>query len=76
MNGREERPSQKKAILEHLKKFCSIEPMMALREYGCLCLAERIRDLREDGYKIETEKMTTVGKISGRLVQFANYILK
>lgn len=75
-NGREERPSQKRAILEHLKRFGSIEPLMALREYGCLCLAERIRDLREDGYKIVTEKMTVIGQISGKPVQIANYFLK
>ena len=34
----EEKLSQKKVILDHLKKFGSIEPLTALREYGCIVL--------------------------------------
>ena len=71
----EEKLSQKKVILDHLKKFGSIEPLTALREYGCYRLGARISDLRNDGYNIITETIRSVSRITGRLVHFANYKL-
>lgn len=68
--------TQKKVILAHLKRFGSIEPLTALREYGCYRLGARIADLRSDGYNIVTETMTSYSKITGKPVRFANYKLK
>lgn len=71
----EERMTQKKVILQHLKRFGSIEPLTALREYGCYRLGARISDLRSEGYKIITETVTSVSRITGRPIHFANYKL-
>lgn len=68
--------TQKSVILDHLKRFGSIEPLTALREYGCYRLGARIADLRHDGYNIITETMTSVSRITGRPVHFAKYIIK
>lgn len=67
--------SQKKVILSHLKRFGSIEPLTALREYGCYRLSSRISDLRNDGYNIITDTISSVSKITGRPIHFANYRL-
>lgn len=72
----EDKLTQKKVILAHLKRFGSIEPLTALREYGCYRLGARIADLRRDGYNIITETMTAYSKITGKPVRFANYKLK
>ena len=71
----EERMTQKKVVLQHLKRFGSIEPLTALREYGCYRLGARINDLRNDGYNIITEMISSVSRITGRPVHFANYKL-
>ena len=49
--------SQKRRILEYLKedKGNGITPLDALRLFGCLRLASRINDLRNDGWDIKTE---------------------
>lgn len=72
----EGRTTQKAAIPGHLKRFGSIEPLTALRDYGCYRLGARISDLRHDGYEIETEVVTSTSRLTGRPVRYANYILK
>lgn len=67
--------TQKDVILAHLKRFGSIEPLTALKEYGCYRLGARISDLRSEGWNIRTEKTTSVSHITGRLVHFARYVL-
>ena len=67
--------TQKAMILSHLLRFGSIEPLTALREYGCMRLASRINDLKRDGYAIRTEKMTSKSRITGKTVTFASYSL-
>lgn len=47
-------------ILRHMKDYGSIDPMVALREYGCMRLASRIADLKDKGYEILSER--TIGK--------------
>ena len=47
--------SQCSAILSHLKKYGSIEPLTALKLYGSFRLAARINDLRMKGHNIDTE---------------------
>lgn len=71
----ENKTTQKQYVLSHLKKFGSIEPLTALREYGCYRLGAVMFDLRSEGYNIITERMEAKSKITGRPVQFAKYIL-
>lgn len=70
-----EKASQKSVILAHLKRFGSIDPLTALREYGVYRLGARIADLRKEGHVITTEMMVSFSRITGRPVHFANYKL-
>lgn len=47
-------------ILRHMKDYGSIDPMTAIKEYGCMRLASRIADLKDMGYDIVSER--TKGK--------------
>lgn len=47
--------SQNKQILEYLKQGNSITPIEALNLFGSFRLGSRIFDLKEKGYKIDTE---------------------
>ena len=67
--------NQKSMILAHLKSFGHIEPMTALNLYGCFALAQRIKDLRNEGHNIVTEMIQTTSRITGNPVHFANYKL-
>lgn len=71
----ENKTTQKQFILQHLQSFGFIEPLTALREYGCYRLGAVIFNLRAEGYNIVTERMEARSKITGRPVQFAKYIL-
>jgi hypothetical protein len=62
--------SQSQKILEHLKSGWVLTPLLALKSFGCLRLAARINDLRNEGYQIETEILREKGK------SFAGYFLK
>lgn len=68
--------SQKDLILNHLRKYGSIEPLTALREYGCYRLGARIADLKKDGVNIKTERKEALSKVTGRKIMYANYILQ
>ena len=72
----ENKVTQKSMVLAHLIQYGSIEPLVALREYGCYQLGAVIFDLRKEGYAIETERMEAKSHITGKPVQFANYIFK
>lgn len=71
----ESRITQKKLIYEHLKRYGSIEPMTALREYGCYRLSGRISELRSEGINIRTEYIMQRSKVTGFFVKFAKYVL-
>jgi len=71
----EQTTTQKQFILQHLQKFGSIEPLTALREYGCLRLAARIADLKKDGVNIITETKQSISSITGNPVRYAEYKL-
>lgn len=43
-------------ILRHMKDYGSIDPMVAIKEYGCMRLASRIADLKGQGYEIVAER--------------------
>lgn len=61
--------SQNKAILNHLQNGNSITPIDALNLFGSFRLGARIKDLRDAGYKIETEIVKENGK------RFARYFM-
>lgn len=66
--------SQCDLILQHLKDYGSITPLVAMKEYGILRLAARISNLRNSGYNIITSTVTTKNK-AGNPVNFAKYTL-
>ena len=72
---KEKKNSQKHYILNHLRKYGSINPMTALREYGSFRLGARIADLREEGYNIVTERTESVSPLTGNHVSYATYRL-
>ena len=43
-------------ILRHLEDYGSIDPMIAIKEYGCMRLASRISDLKGRGIEIIAER--------------------
>ncbi len=51
--------SQNSEILKYLKAGNTITPLEAVQRFGCMCLAERIRDLRKKGYTILTIKASS-----------------
>lgn len=50
--------SYKAKILAHLKTGATLEPMTALNLWGCWSLSQRITELKQDGYPIQS-RMTT-----------------
>ena len=57
-------------IARHLYEIGSLTPLQALRLYGCFRLAARIKDLRDEGFDIETEIVRRGKK------RFAKYVLE
>ena len=69
------RESQKEQILEYLKEHGSINPLEALKEIGCMRLATRIWELKnEDGYPIRAE-MEFYKNSKGEQKHYAKYVL-
>jgi hypothetical protein len=58
--------AQTAQILKHLKRHGSINPLTALRLYGSFRLAARIRELRNQGNQIKTNKEVQNGKSFAR----------
>jgi len=56
--------SQKAKILEHLTRYKHISPFEAMNLYGCMRLASRILELKNDGHEIKKTmlKNTASGK--------------
>jgi hypothetical protein len=61
--------SQKERVLKLLQRGGAITHAKAFTKLGICCLAERIRDLRNDGYDIAAEMVKRNGK------RFASYRL-
>lgn len=53
--------TQANQILSALKRGEKLTPLQALRKYGCMRLAARIKDLRDAGYEINTTLTRTQG---------------
>ena len=55
----QESASQRKRILAHLNKGKHLTQLDALYKFGCMRLAARICELRDQGVKIQTQKIKT-----------------
>lgn len=53
--------SQEKVILSALKRREFLTPLEALKRYGCLRLAARVKDLRDKGIKVKTTMIEVDG---------------
>ncbi len=59
--------TQNQQIRKHLEAGKSITPIEALDMFGCLSLAQRIMNLRDQGMNIKTDMITTgTGKRIGK----------
>lgn len=54
--------SQTKQIQSHLSRGWKLTPLQALQKYGCMRLAARIAELRDEGMNIITRTVTRNGK--------------
>ena len=61
-------------VLEYMKQFGSITQLQALSDIGCMRLASRISDLRQQGYPIGRRIKTGKNRY-GDSVSFAEYYL-
>ena len=61
--------TQNDAILEHLKSGQSLTPLDALRLVGSMRLSARIKNLRDQGFDIQTKIVAANGR------HFASYYL-
>ena len=68
------KPTQCQLILEYMKKYGSITPLEALNDIGCMRLASRISDLRQQGIAIGRRIKTSKNRY-GDSVSFAEYYL-
>lgn len=62
-------------VLEYMKQFGSITQLEALSDLGCMRLASRISDLRQQGYPIGRRMKTSKNRY-GEDVHFAEYYLE
>ena len=61
-------------VLEYMRQFGSITQLQALQDIGCMRLASRITDLRQQGYAIGRRIKTGKNRY-GDSVSFAEYYL-
>lgn len=61
-------------VLAYMKEFGSITQLDALHDLGCMRLASRISDLRQQGYPIGRRMKTSKNRY-GEDVTFAEYFL-
>ena len=67
--------TQEQRILKHLKDYKHITSWEAIMEYGVTRISARIFNLKKQGYKIKTERISTKNRY-GDSVSFAKYILE
>ena len=61
-------------VLQYMREFGSITQLQALQDIGCMRLASRITDLRQQGYPIG-RRIKTAKNRYGDSVSFAEYYL-
>ena len=62
-------------VLAYMRQFGSITQLEALQDIGCMRLASRISDLRQQGYAIGRRIKTSKNRY-GDSVSFAEYYLE
>ena len=62
-------------VLEYMRTFGSITQLQALSDIGCMRLASRISDLRQQGVAIGRRIITSQNRY-GESVSFAEYYLE
>lgn len=67
--------TQCEKILDYMRLNGSITPLDALREFGCMRLASRICELKNEGVKIKKTMITSKNRY-GETVNFAKYELE
>ena len=66
--------TQCEKVLEYMKEFGSITPLEAMQDIGCMRLASRIADLKDQGHPIGRRMKTSKNRY-GKNVSFAEYYL-
>lgn len=64
--------TQNEKIIEYIKRYGSITPLDALREFGCMRLASRMCDIKAMGYGIVSEIVSSQNR-DGESVRYARY---
>ncbi len=64
--------TQSEKIIEYIKRYGSITPLDALREFGCMRLASRMCDIKAMGYGIVREIESAQNR-DGEPVRYARY---
>ena len=67
--------TQAEKVVKYMQEYGGITQIDALREFGCMRLASRIRDLRRDGMKIKSEMVKAKNRY-GEPISFARYTLE
>lgn len=62
--------TQQLAILKYLREGHALSPLEALDKFGCMRLAAVVKDLRNQGYEIETDMIR-----NGNGKRYAQYTL-
>ena len=66
--------TQKERILRHLKDKGSITSLEAMKEYGIMRLTSRVCELKNEGYKIRSEFVSSKNRYN-EPVSFSKYSL-
>lgn len=61
--------TQTQQVKAHIVKHNSIDPLTALRRYGVFRLAARVKELRNEGFRVLTVMVERRGKRFARYVQ-------
>lgn len=67
--------TKKEAILKYMEEYGAITPLDAWQQFGCFSLAQRIYDLKKEGYRIASERVTKINAQNKRIT-YAQYRLE
>ena len=67
-------PTQKQRIIRHLKDKGSITALQAIKEYGIMRLTSRICELKDEGYNIKSEFVSSKNRYN-ESVSYSKYTL-
>jgi hypothetical protein len=67
--------TQKQRIIRHLKDKKSITALQAMKEYGIMRLTSRICELKDEGYNIKSEFVSSKNRYN-ESVSYSKYTLE